>query len=85
MRREILNKHFKNSNSFFTIINYKEPWKENNITPFIELRTNGWRNTNHSCIDINLILGYLTISYTNYDYQKSFIIKIAKLLNKIKR
>ena len=54
-----------------TLINYREPWKENGNPPMFKIRTNGAKKKNgDACFDFELYIGYLVFNYTNFDLQR---------------
>lgn len=55
----------------FSIINYKEAWKEAGNKPRISFYENGGRRKNGDwCFDVFLTVGYIIINYTNFDLQR---------------
>lgn len=53
-----------------TLINYKKPWKENNISPMFCIKTNGAKKKNgDTCLAFSIYLGYLIFNYTNFNLQ----------------
>lgn len=70
MHKIIFEKWWNNDNKVFSIINYKEPWREHGIKPHIRFGTNGAKKKNGDyCLDVTFVIGYILISYTNYDLQ----------------
>ena len=69
--KEIFEKWWDNNTKYFGIINYKKSWKEAGNKPRLLLHENGGRRRNgDNCFDINLIIGYTIIMYTNFNLQK---------------
>ena len=64
----IYEKWWDNENKVFQITNYKKAWKEVGNKPMFKLTTNGANKRNgDTCLDINLVIGYTIISYTNFN------------------
>lgn len=70
MRSDILNLRWGNGCKYFSMTNYRKPWKKEGNKPTIKLQHNGARRgvAEDSCLDVTLILGYLVINYTNFNY-----------------
>jgi len=65
-----IDKWFSQGNKNFSIINYKNVWKEVGNKPRLEFRTNGAKKRNgDKCLDVTLTIGYTVINYTNFDLQ----------------
>lgn len=45
----------------------RKAWKENNIKPTFSIHSNK-ADKGDGCFDGNIILGYLILNYTNWDY-----------------
>ena len=68
----LIEKWWDKGNKTFTIINYKEAWKENGNKPRLSFRTNGARKRKgDSCLDVQLIIGYTIINYVNFNLQNA--------------
>ena len=66
----IIDKWFLNGNKNFSIINYKKVWKDVGNKPRLSFRTNGARKRKgDKCLDVNIIIGYIVINYTNFNLQ----------------
>lgn len=66
----MIDKWFDHGNKNFSIINYKNVWKEVGNKPKLEVRTNGGKKRRgDKCLDIILTIGYVVINYTNFDLQ----------------
>ena len=69
MIKKIVDKKWDNGNKFFSVINYKKSWKENNNKPRINYHTNGTsRKNGGSCLDVTLTIGYIVFNYTNFNF-----------------
>ena len=65
-----IDKWFSQGNKNFSIINYKNAWKEVGNKPRLEFRTNRAKKRNgDKCLDVTLTIGYTVINYTNFDLQ----------------
>lgn len=62
----------KKSTKVISLMNYKEPWKENGNPPMFCIRNNGGRRKKgDKCFDFYIHIGYLIFNYCNYDLQKN--------------
>ena len=66
----VFEKWWGNDSKCLAIRNYKKSWKENGNKPMLKFWTNGAkkRNPKDTCLDVNLIIGYTIINYTNFNY-----------------
>lgn len=66
----IFEKWWDKENKYFSIKNHKKAWKENGNKPRIDFHTNGAKkhNPKDTCLDVTLIIGYVIINYTNFNY-----------------
>ncbi len=66
----IYEKWWDNGNKVFSITNYKESWKAVGNKPLFRFRTNGARKSKgHTCLDVNLEIGYTVFNYCNFNLQ----------------
>ena len=71
MSRKYIDIWFHHGTRNISIINYKRPWKSNNIKPIFGIRTNGAkRKRGDVCLDFSIYLGYLVFNYTDFDLQR---------------
>lgn len=50
---------------------YRKTWKANNVKPMYRITNNGAKRKNKdSCFDMNIYIGYLIISYTNWNFNR---------------
>lgn len=69
--KKIFEKWWDKDHKVFGIYNFKKPWKKNGVKPTIKAHNNGAKRKNgDTCFDCTLILGYIVISYTNFDLQR---------------
>lgn len=69
--KKFFEKWWDNYTKYFSIISFKESWKENGIKPKLKFYHNGAkRSKGDRCFDANLIIGYTIFNYTNWDIQK---------------
>jgi hypothetical protein len=70
MKYKLVDLNWDKYHKFFCIHNMKEVWKASGIKRQWGIRTNGAKKKNikDTCLDVNITLGYLAISYTNYRY-----------------
>lgn len=67
----IFQKWWAKDTKCFSIINYRKPWKEVGNRPRINFHTNGAKKRyGDTCLDVQLILGYIIITYTNFNLQE---------------
>ena len=66
----LFEKWWDNDSKCLAIRNYKKAWKVNGNKPMLKFWTNGAKKLNpeDTCLDVNLIIGYTIISYTNFNY-----------------
>ena len=63
----LFQKWFNNSSKVISLISYKDAWEK----PDFWFHTNGANKKNgDNCFDLNIHLGYLCFSYTNFDLQR---------------
>lgn len=75
--KTIFEKWWDKDTKYFGIINYKKSWKEVGNKPRLLLHENGGRRRNgDNCFDVNLIIGYTIIMYTNFNLQKGRKVKL---------
>ena len=68
--KTIFIKWWNSGNNVIYAHNYKKAWKETGLKPRLSYSTNGARKGIDSCLDITLIIGYIVICYSNYNYAK---------------
>ncbi len=67
----IYEKWWDRDTKVFSVINYKDAWKQNGNKPRLKIFENGGRRKNgDKCFDIHLIIGYTIFNYCNYDLNK---------------
>ena len=67
----IYEKWWDRDTKVFSIINYKDAWKQNGNKPRLKMFENGGRRKNgDKCFDIHLIIRYTIFNYCNYDLSK---------------
>lgn len=67
---KIFEKWWDKGNKCFSIINYKQSWKEVGNKPRFTISTNGAKKRRGDrCLDVNIIIGYININYVNFDLQ----------------
>lgn len=65
---EIFEKWWDNGNKVVSIRNHRNTWKKCGIKPMFRIHENGARKKfGDRCFDLNIIIGYTCISYTNFN------------------
>ena len=66
--RVIFEKWWSKDTKVFSIVNYRQAWKEVGNKPRIAFFENGGRKKNGDrCLDVHLIIGYTVFNYCNYN------------------
>ena len=69
--KKILELWWNRGNKCFSIISYKKSWKHNgNGRQFFIHENKGRRNRGDSCFDLTIAIGYIIITYTNFNLQE---------------
>lgn len=68
--KKIFQRWWANDTRCFSIINYRQSWKENANKPRLSFHTNGAKKKlkEDTCLDVTLIVGYIIFHYTNFNY-----------------
>ena len=69
--KNIFQKWWDNGNKQISLINYKDSWSTNGNGRQWRVFTNGAKkNSKDTCFDICIQIGYLSFTYTNFNFNK---------------
>lgn len=68
--KKIFERWWANDTRCFSIINYRQGWKENDNKPRLSFHTNGAKKKRKedTCLNVTFIIGYIVFNYTNFNY-----------------
>lgn len=66
--KKIFEKWWDHGNKQFSIYNFKDIWKRHGIKPKFHIYDNGAKKKlGDRCYDLNIVIGYTIINYTNFN------------------